>query len=680
MITWAAPIRDRDDEITAAVVAFTDITERRVSQENQRYLAEASEVLGSSLDYEETLRRVAALAVPRIADWVGVDLVDEDGELTQIVAAHADPAKVALAKEWRDKYPPEKDSPQGSYAILRTGRSELMTDIPPELIAAAARDDPERAAVIEALGLRSYMGVPLRSGDRILGVISFIGAESGRRFGPDDLAFAERLADRAAAAIVNARLFRDADRFRRLLDATLDVVLVIDPETLRIAYANRGAALATGTPVEALVGSGLDAVLPDLGADRLRALVEPLASGDLDVRTVTLGLQGHGLITPVEVLFQRIGITDEPDRIIAIARDISDRIEAQARLQRLAEAEHARAAELDAVIHAMGEAVFVCAADGTIVLANPAAVDLFPQVEERSYDELLAQLEDPTGIAPAIGTRGGPVELRSVGEEERWIELATYPVAGRAGTDPEVETIVVLRDVTESRQRQAVRDTFVGVLSHELRTPVTTIYGGAKILARENALSEQQRREMFEDIHNEAERLHRLVEDVIALNRFGDEEGEVGDEPVLLQRLLPTVIRAEEVRWPGVTFETQIRPGLPTVIADPTYVEQVVRNLLSNAAKYGGPGTTVRALVEAVGDEVLVRIVDDGPGFPAEEAERLFDLFFRSSSTSSQAPGAGIGLFVTSRLIRAMGGRVWATSDGERGAEFGFALRVMADY
>ena len=98
----------------------------------------------------------------------------------------------------------------------------------------------------------------------------------------------------------------------------------------------------------------------------------------------------------------------------------------------------------------------------------------------------------------------------------------------------------MLRDVTESRQRQAVRDTFVGILSHELRTPVTTIYGGSKILARTNSLSDEQRREVFEDIAIEAERLHRLVEDVIALNRFGEEGGEeIGHDPVLLQRVLP---------------------------------------------------------------------------------------------------------------------------------------------
>jgi two-component system sensor histidine kinase KdpD len=314
------------------------------------------------------------------------------------------------------------------------------------------------------------------------------------------------------------------------------------------------------------------------------------------------------------------------------------------------------------------------------VLANPAAEDLFSGSDEKTYDDLLAQLDDPTHLAPPLGARGGPVELRAQGEDERWVELATYPVAGRgAGNDPGVETIVVLRDVTEARQRQLVRDTFVGVLSHELRTPVTTIYGGSKILARENNLTEDQRREVFEDIHSEAERLHRLVEDVIALNRFGEEEGEVGHEPVLLQRIVPPVVRAEEVRWPGVKFELEVQPGLPTVIADPTYVEQVVRNLLSNAAKYGGSGTTVTMLMNAVADEVIVRILDDGPGFPDEEADRLFDLFFRSATTASQAPGAGIGLFVTSRLIGAMGGRVWARSRGERGAEFGFALRVMAD-
>ncbi|MEA2549351.1 MAG: hypothetical protein QOE42_1949, partial [Chloroflexota bacterium] len=370
-----------------------------------------------------------------------------------------------------------------------------------------------------------------------------------------------------------------------------------------------------------------------------------------------------------------------PARILAIARDIRDRIHAQERLRGLAAAEHARAAELNAVIRAMGDGVVVCDRAGRIILANPAAEDVFPDVDETSYAEILAQLDDPDRLAPALGGRDGPVELRVRSEEERWIEISTWPVA--AGRDRvsghEDETIVLLRDVTEQRQQQAVRDTFIGVLSHELRTPVTTIYAGAKVLARPGTLAEGTRQEIFDDIVVESERLHRLVEDVVAMTRFQEEGGDVGAEPVLLQRLLPSVVASEDIRWPGVSFEAIVPAGLPTVIADPTYVEQVVRNLLSNAAKYGGPGASVMARVEAVDDEVQVRIVDDGPGFPPEEVDRLFELFFRSSRTARAAAGAGIGLFVCARLIRAMGGRIWATSRPEGGAEFGFALRIMGE-
>jgi two-component system, OmpR family, sensor histidine kinase KdpD len=163
------------------------------------------------------------------------------------------------------------------------------------------------------------------------------------------------------------------------------------------------------------------------------------------------------------------------------------------------------------------------------------------------------------------------------------------------------------------------------------------------------------------------------------MTRFQDEGGDVGAEPVLLQRLLPSVVASERARWPGVEFEVDVQAGLPTVTADPTYVEQVVRNLLSNAAKYSGMGSTVLARVAADDGGVAVRILDDGPGFPDEEAERLFDLFFRSAGTARSAAGAGIGLFVCARLIRAMGGRIWARNRPEGGAEFGFSLRVMSE-
>jgi two-component system sensor histidine kinase KdpD len=195
------------------------------------------------------------------------------------------------------------------------------------------------------------------------------------------------------------------------------------------------------------------------------------------------------------------------------------------------------------------------------------------------------------------------------------------------------------------------------------------------LLAREtSALDEETRRGIFRDIYEESERLQRLVEDVVALNRFGEEAGEIGWEPVLVQRLLPRVVQSEDGRWPGIAFELDIESGLPTVSADPTYVEQVIRNLLSNAAKYGGMDSTVVIRAESGDREVIVRVLDGGPGFPVEETERLFELFYRSPGTAGTAGGAGIGLFVCARLMRAMGGRIWATPRPGRGAEFGFAL------
>jgi PAS domain S-box-containing protein len=560
----------------------------------------------------------------------------------------------------------------------------MELNISDEMLAAMTVDDEQRRLVRE-LGLRSWISVPILAGDQVFGAISLVAAESDRQFGADDLAFAENLAARVAVAISNARAFREAVRYKRILDATLDAVIVFDPATLRISYVNQGAMDQLGYAEPELLGADVTMFIDDHDAIGVRGLLAPLINGSLDARTATLTYRrSNGEQVPVEVLFQFVTPTGETGRIVAVARDVGDRIEAQANLRRLAESEHARAAELDAVIRAIGDGIFVCEPDGRISMSNPAAEDMFPDVDEQTYDEILAQMEDPDDDAPALGTIGAPVELRARGAEERWVEVSTYPVAREAdegrGDAARPETIVMLRDVTVARRQQLIRDTFIGVLSHELRTPVTTILAGSKVLAREGEeLPDETRREIFSDIVVESERLHRLVEDVIAMTRFGEDEGDVGAEPVLVQRILPAVIRSERARWPGVTFDLDLRPGLPTAIADPTYVEQVVRNLLSNAAKYGGAGTTVTVHVDSTEDEVIVRVTDDGPGFPGDETERVFELFYRSRGTAAAAPGAGIGLFVCARLIRAMGGRIWAKPIPEGGAEFGFTLRVMGD-
>jgi PAS domain S-box-containing protein len=184
------------------------------AERRAHYLSEASRVLASTLDYQKTLAQVAQLAVPNLADWCAVDMAGEDGSMIRLAVAHTDPAKVEWANELQKRYPVDMDAPQGVPNVLRTGVSELYSDIPDEMLAAAAIDE-EHLRIMREIGFTSAMVVPLNVHGRTLGAITFVTAESGRHYGQSDLVFAEDLARRAATAIDNARLYREAQDARR---------------------------------------------------------------------------------------------------------------------------------------------------------------------------------------------------------------------------------------------------------------------------------------------------------------------------------------------------------------------------------------------------------------------------------------------------------------------------------
>lgn len=203
-----------------AVNIIEDVTVSKEAEQRQRFLAQAGQLLASSLDYQQTLRRVARLAVPWLADWCAVDMPDEHGGIVQVAVAHADPEKVALAEELRRRYPPDPTAPTGVSAVLRGGAPELFRDIPDELLEQSIAD-PEQLAAIREIGMRSVMIVPMRAGEQTLGAITLVNADSGRRFSDDDFAFAQDLAVRAATAVQNARLYEAQARVAHTLQSSL---------------------------------------------------------------------------------------------------------------------------------------------------------------------------------------------------------------------------------------------------------------------------------------------------------------------------------------------------------------------------------------------------------------------------------------------------------------------------
>lgn len=220
-LSRALPARDARGQIVKWFGTSTDIDDQKHSVRALEVLAEASDVLASSLEYEGTVASVARLVVPDLADWCSVDLLDGEGDLQRLAVAHVDPAKVEWAYELQRRFPPDKSAPSGAYNVVRTGQTEFIPEITPEMLAAVT--DPELLQIIDAIGFTSVITAPLTVRDRTVGVLTLVSAESHRRYTAADVRLAEDLAYRAAVAIDNARLYEDAQRAVYMRDQFLSI-------------------------------------------------------------------------------------------------------------------------------------------------------------------------------------------------------------------------------------------------------------------------------------------------------------------------------------------------------------------------------------------------------------------------------------------------------------------------
>jgi len=240
----------------AFLASIHDITERKTAERNTRFLADAGEILSRSLDYEETLRAISALIVPRFADWCFIDLVEEDGGYRRIAVGHpSGPEHEVIAQRLHRTYAPKKTL-HGFSQTLWKGRTVVMNDVPDDVLIGASRDEEHRDLLL-SMGMRCFISVPMTTHGTTFGVITFLGTNVRRRFEPADVALAEEVARRVALAVDNARLYRSAQEANRAKDEFL---------------ANLSHELRT--PLTAILG-----------------WVHLLQLGDLEPAQLTLGLQ-----------------------------------------------------------------------------------------------------------------------------------------------------------------------------------------------------------------------------------------------------------------------------------------------------------------------------------------------------------------------------------------------------
>jgi signal transduction histidine kinase len=239
--------------------------------------------------------------------------------------------------------------------------------------------------------------------------------------------------------------------------------------------------------------------------------------------------------------------------------------------------------------------------------------------------------------------------------------------------------VVTVVDETAVHEVERLRDAFLGIVGHELRSPISSIFAAAELL-RDDHLAGDIRAEIVSDLGEEARRLHQLVEQLIRLAELRRAGERFGDEPTHLPHLVSAQIARWRQRQPRVPIILELPDGtIPPVAADEGYVSQALDILIDNALKYAGTSEPLVVRIEPSENEVRLDVLDLGPGLP-DHAEPVFGLFWRAGPTRpwgrEAPPGDGIGLFVARSIIEALGGRIWARNRPDRGADVGFALPI----
>lgn len=340
----------------------------------------------------------------------------------------------------------------------------------------------------------------------------------------------------------------------------------------------------------------------------------------------------------------------------------------------------------EGLLDRLPDGVVMVGADGKVSMVNAEAERLLGRTREsalgRDFREVL-DLRDSAGrawwgscspFASIAIVRGMPEReflLRGAGSRERWVVVVGRYWRGSTG---KVEQVVFgLRDATSRRLQETAKGELISTVSHEIRSPLTSIKGfTSTLLKRWDRFTPEQQRTMLQAVNSDADRVTRLIKELLDISRL--EAGRMQ----LLRRMVDLEELSREVAGriaggrEGWYAEVSFPEGFPEVYVDRDKVGQVLANLLENAAKYAA-GCAVR--VEGfVGEGVVeVAVIDAGPGIAPEHLGRIFTKFYRRDVPGSPS-GTGLGLYITKGLVESHGGRIWATSEPGKGSAFRFTL------
>jgi PAS domain S-box-containing protein len=381
--------------------------------------------------------------------------------------------------------------------------------------------------------------------------------------------------------------------------------------------------------------------------------------------------------------------SESAELIYAVARDITNEVDAAARLEAANHAADGRLALLTALVEAIGIGIVLIDRDLHVAHWNREATRLTGIPMERALgapahqigEALRGHVEDYAGLQSHFGSGLSPAEpfrfpivmLNPRREVEVFVSRAQSESDGST-----VGSVLVLTDVSAIKELERAKDELIAMVSHELRTPLASVVGFTELLI-ERELTEARRKEYLETMLKEGKRLTSLINDFLDLQGLegGYKKLDLGpaDLKTLVSRAVTTAGQQDQA-----PIVVDLPPDVPLVVADSNGIHQVLLNILSNARKYSPGGGSIVVGATVRGDMVEVWIRDHGLGLPAEALPKLFNKFYRVSGTDrKQISGTGLGLAISRRIIEGHGGEVGAESDGlGQGSRFFFTLRIAS--
>lgn len=674
-----------------SLVSAVDITPRKEAERALRFLADVSGEVGASLDYQETLGAITRLCVPYLGDYAVMDIREDSGELHRIAGVHRDPSHEILMMS---NSPDARKFGPGHpiYEVATSGEPRVLVGDVPAQVAV----DASHLEILATLAPRTYVIVPLRGAEGVThGTIAIANERALSQWELDLVRdTAEEVGRRAAHAIERARLYAraqasaaEAEYNLLVLDAMFaasPLAMVFIDREMRIVNINRVASRKS-IPIGDHIGRHPAEVMPDHWAvvgehyERVLATGEPILEVEHSQTHPRSGIE----TTWVSSYYPVFRADGELMGVAGVGAEISARKAAEERLR--ASEERLRLAQYAA---RMGTWEWDMRTNGVAWSEEMedtygVARGSFPGTFE-AFIELIHPDDREKMVASAqqlVEEGANDVEHRVILPDGsiRWLAGRGQVFVDENGE--RIRAIGVGIDVTERkhveeelRRANLAKDELLGLVSHELRTPLTHVLGNAQALRRHDAvITPEDRLTALDDITVAAERLQRLIENMLVLSHV-EAQTEVETEPVLLQRLVPRLVAAYTRRDPTRRIEINLSPALPPVSAQPTYLEQIVHNLLSNAEKYSRTSEAIEICAHAGEDGVHLGVSDRGPGIATEELESIFTAFFRSSGTARTTSGAGLGLAVCRRLSEVQGGRMWAEARAGGGSTIWLVL------